>query len=384
MSCENKLYVCEVILPEMSPIISVIGRPCTRKAIAKCSAAFDACLRLRQAGYLDSNLLPIYHKQLPAMRNAHLALNLKTTNVYDMRVKPEVWEQTWGAIPAELYMTVLDVKDAEALGRPSQPLALLTRFMISHLPSFPLHLRSGTASEVSCKPLAKSIKITDSILRTLTSFTLRIYKDIFNKTYEYNEASMSYWLAPLINYQPADLPTCEPRSLIDWPVLDHVHENEEIPWTIDTSVEELSNRYLIDRWDGGRRFFSVGVAPGLNPSDPVPEGSASHKYMDTILDYTVSLFSKSRARATWRKDQPVIMAHRVLHRRNWLDDWNEEEQNLKTLSYLCPEPLKFSAVGRRAGVRHLLLTNESFQSLSLQWATYSQLSFSDWRPTLLC
>ena len=348
MSIEGKQHVCEVILPEISPIVSVTGRPSSRKAIAKCSAAFEACLKLRKGGYLDSNLLPIYHKQLPAMRNAHLALSLKTTNVYDMRVKPEVWEQTWGVIPTELYITVLDVKDAEALNRPSQPLALLTRFAVSSLPSFPLHLRPGTASEVSCMPLTNRMKLTDSMLRRLTSFTLRIYKDIFNKTYEINETNMSYWLAPLINYQPADLPTYEPRSLIDWPVLDYVHENEEILWTIDMPVEDLSNRYLIDRWDGGRRFFSVGLAPGLSPGDPVPEGSAAHKYMDTILDYTVSLFSKSRARATWRNDQPVLLAHRVLHRRNWLDDWNEAEQSVKTLSYLCPEPLKFSAVGRQA------------------------------------
>ena len=381
MSVQRKQYICEVIMPEMSPIVSVTGRPCARKAIAKCSAAFEACLKLRQAGYLDSNLLPIYHKQLPAMRNAHLALSLKTTNAYDMRVKPEVWEQTWGAIPTELYMTVLDVKDVEALGRPSQPLAILTRFMIPNLPSFPLHLRPGTTSEVSCKPLTNSLKLTDSMLKQLTSFTLRIYKDMFNKTYENNDISMSYWLAPLVKYQPADLCTGEPRNLIDWSVLESVHENEEIPWTIDTPLEDLSNRYLIDRWDGGRRFFSVGVAPGLNPGDPVPEGSLAHKYMDTILDYTVSLFAKSRARATWRKDQPVLEAHRVLHRRNWLDDWDEAEQNVKTLSYLCPEPLKFSAVGQHVERERFSLTNSSFQQLSRQWGICSQLSSFVWRPT---
>ncbi|MCJ1283293.1 Dicer-like protein 1 [Xylographa opegraphella] len=358
MSVESKQYVCEVILPEFSPIVSVVGRPSPRKAIAKCSAAFEACLRLRKGGYLDSNLLPIYHKQLPAMRNAQLALGLRKTNVYDMRVKPDVWKQTWGAIPTELYMTVLDVKDAEALGRQSQPLALLTRFLMSNLPSFPLHLRPGIASEISCKPLTNSIKLTDCMMGRLTSFTLRIYKDIFNKTYETNEPSMSYWLAPLIHNRSTNLPACDPRTIIDWAVMDTVHKNEEIPWTIDTPVEDLSNRYLVDRWDGGRRFFSIGVAPGLNPGDPVPEGCAAHKYMDTILDYTVSLFSKSRARATWRKDQPVLLAHRVLHRRNWLDDWSESEQNSKTISYLCPEPLKFSAVSHRAGVSKRLFSNE--------------------------
>jgi len=66
--------------------------------------------------------------------------------------------------------------------------------------------------------------------------------------------------------------------------------------------------------------------------------------MNSILDYTVSLFSKSRARATWREDQPVIRAERVLHRLNLLDERTEKEKTVNTRSYLCPEPLKVSAV----------------------------------------
>jgi len=344
MSVESKQYVCEVILPEVSPIRSVTGRPSPRKAIAKCSAAFEMCLQLRKSKYLDSNLLPVFHKQLPAMRNAHLALNMKNTNAYEMRLKPSIWEKTWGSVPTELYMTALDLTSPESLDRSTQPLVLLTRTPMFAFPSFPLHVKPGATTDVLCKPILQSLEITGQVLNKLTRFTLCVYKDIFNKTYEEDEAQMSYWLAPLLGHGLADVHTTRLQDLIDWKIVDSVSTHEDVGWTPDVPLTELADKYLIDRWDGGRRFFSIGVAPEFLPSDPVPGGCAKHKYMENILDYTVSLFSKSRARATWRPDQPVMLAHRVLHRRNWLDDWSQSEQEVKTLAYLCPEPLRFSAV----------------------------------------
>ena len=332
------------MLPETSPIRSVSGRPSSRKSTAKRSAAFEACLLLRQRGYLDERLLPTYHKRLPAMRNAHLALNMKKTNAYTMRVKPSLWEQSRGSLPDELYLTLLVLASPENLGRPYQPLALLTRTPLPKIPRFPLHLQPGKSSEVLCIPIARHLAVSTSALDRLTSFTLRVYKDVFNKVYEFNQPQMSYWLAPVTKQRPADLQNVMPTSLIDWSVVNLVHEKDEIPWNINTPYEDLANRYLIDRWDGGRRFFSVGVVPELRPLDKVPEGCPSHKYMDNILDYTVSLFSKSRTRATWRPDQPVLLAHRVLHRRNLLDDFDTTEAEVQTRSYVCPEPLKFSSV----------------------------------------
>ena len=368
MTIENKQYLCEVILPENAPIRSVIGRPSARKAIAKQSAAFEACLRLRQDGYLDGHLLPIYHKHLPAMRNAHLALDMKKTNLYEMRIKPSLWETQWGAIPEELYFTILDLVTKGNGPTPVyKSLAMLTREPLPDFPVFPLHPQPGVISEVNCKRVPLPLKVTASSLAKLTSFTLRIFKDIFNKTYEVNEERMSYWLAPLLDgaiyadrgsdsgslidldiqcsdaiISPNRFPS--PDTLIDWKTVDFVQDNDEITWSRDTPHEEMVDRYLIDRWDGGRRFFSVGVEPSLCPLDPLPEGCAPHKYNNNILDYTVSLFAKSRARVTWEQDQPVLKATRVLHRRNWLDDWSDIEKEVKTLAYVCPQPLKFSAV----------------------------------------
>ena len=364
MTVESKQYVCEVLLPGNSPIRSATGRPSSRKAIAKRSAAFEACLLLRKRGYLDSNLLPTYHKQLPAMRNAHLALNMKKTNAYEMRIKPSVWEKTRGSLPAELHLTVLDLENPEAMGRPYQPLALLTRTPLLTFPPFNLHLQPGQTSSVACSSNLTSIKLTQSSLTLLTTFTLRIFKDIFNKVYEVNEPQMSYWLAPVINASPQGIQKRSSDTLIDWKTLEFVHNNDEIKWDSNMSSDALANRFLVDRWDGGRRFFSERVVPELRPLDPLPEGCAPHKYQDNILDYTVSLFSKSRTRVTWNHDQPVILAQRIVHRRNWLDDFDDSEKIAKTLSYVCPEPLRISAVRttyfarRRCNSDRIAATNE--------------------------
>ncbi|KAI7256511.1 dicer-like protein 1, partial [Hortaea werneckii] len=99
VSHKGDKFVAEVVLPSNAPINSAIGRICTKKSLAKRSAAFEACLMLRKKEYLDRHLLPIYQKRLPAMRNALLAVNMKKTNSYTMRVKPSIWEQTRGTLP---------------------------------------------------------------------------------------------------------------------------------------------------------------------------------------------------------------------------------------------------------------------------------------------
>ena len=350
MTAESKRYVCEVMLPEGSPVRSAIGRPSSNKALAKRSAAFEMCVLLRQGNHLDSNLMPTIKKYLPAMRNAHLALNMNKSDVYDMKTKPSIWERTRGAAPKELFMTVLHLEQPENLGRSSQPLALLTRTPMPEFPPIPLYLKINQKSFVICTSIVKSLVMTTLLLKKLNDFTLCMYKDIFNKKFEDNIPDMSYWIAPILNRQSFDKNTEAPEALIDWQTLDFVHEHDNdsgVKWTPETPDSELANRYLVDKWDGGRRFFSIDVVSDLKPLDPVPADAASHKYMNTIIDYSVSLFSKSRARVTWNHDQPVILAERILHRLNWLDDYTEKENAVKTRAYVCPEPLKISTVSRQ-------------------------------------
>ena len=344
MSFQNKLFISEVLLPANSPLTSATGKPCSSKSIAKRSAAFEACCILRGRGYLDSNFVPTYHKYLPQMRNAHLALSSKKTNSYPMMIKPSLWESTRGTLPERLYLTVIQLETPEHLGRDSQPLVLLTRTQLPGFPPFLLHLQADKTSRLLCHSLPKSVHVSLPRLGQLTNFTLQVYKDVYNKTFERNEAMMTYWLAPAFRDWQRLCTKLGPEQAIDWALVGRVCENPEIAWTNTMSEDQLINRYLIDRWDGGRRFFSTAMEPGLKPRDPVPADAAAFKYMQNILDYTVSLFSKSRARATWTEKQPVIRAERVIHRLNLLDEVSEKEKIVNTRSYLCPEPLRISAV----------------------------------------
>ncbi|KAL9579266.1 MAG: hypothetical protein Q9203_006771, partial [Teloschistes exilis] len=345
MRAEHGQYTCEVVLPAYSPIHAATGRPYSKKSIAKRSAAFEACLRLREGGHLDENFLPTHHhRHLPAMRNAHLAMNLHKSSSYDMKVKPKVWEESRGSLPASLFMTVLTLQDPDRLGRESQPMVLLTRTQMPDFPPVLLHLQAETTSQLILHTLGGSVPIPRETLSRLNAFTLRVYKDVFNKKFEVNEAEMSYWFAPVVkHFHYTHGKRCS-HDLIDWATVSYVYENEAWVWNTDRSDEELEDRYLVDRWDGSRRFWSIKVRPDLRPQDPVPAGAAPAKHMNTIIDYTVSLFAKSRKNVVWLPDQPVIYAHRILHRLNWLDDFLEKDKRAKTDAYVCPEPLLFSAL----------------------------------------
>ncbi|PNH40289.1 hypothetical protein VD0004_g6673 [Verticillium dahliae] len=82
-------YICEVQLPSKSPILSVSGTLQKNKAEARCSAAFEMCMKLIKGGFISSHLQPTFTRKLPAMRNARLAISSKKRERYNMRVKPE-------------------------------------------------------------------------------------------------------------------------------------------------------------------------------------------------------------------------------------------------------------------------------------------------------
>lgn len=278
------------------------------------------------------------------MRNAHLALNLNKSSNYDMKIKPEIWQDFRGLLPECLYMTVLMLERPECLDRASQPIALLTRTRLPDFPCVLLHLQEGKASNLLFDSLQGSLKVSEDTLSRLNAFTLRVYKDIFNKKFEFNIPAMSYWFAPVVQHFRHMTERHNPHELLDWEILNYVYSNEAWQWSIHCPHEELEDRYLVDKWDGGRRFWSIKVLPHLRAQDPVPRDAAAHKYMDSILDYSISLFPNARKKAVWRQDQPVIYAHRILHRLNWLDEFTEKELSVNHKAYVCPEPLLFSAV----------------------------------------
>ena len=289
---------------------------------------------------MDGTLMPTYQKKLPAMRNALLAVNMKKTNQYVVRTKPSIWEATRGTLPTEVWVTIVNFPDG--LERQHQPLAFLTRVPMPDFPSFPIFLNDTRESRVVSRGLKGAISIDSTNIQKLTDFTLRVFKDVFSKTYEQDASKLSYWLAPAAVTALNDKATAE--AAIDWKVLDVVSATDEYPWTPDMPPDSLVDRFLVDRWDGGRKFYSIAIDPTLHALDPVPENTAKAKWEENIIGYSVSLWKRARERAVWNPDQPVMRAVKVTTRRNMLATPDAKEMSLNTKAYLCPEPLRISAI----------------------------------------
>ncbi|KAG9625775.1 dicer-like protein, partial [Aureobasidium melanogenum] len=347
VTSQRQRYICEVVIPGPSPVRSVIGDPMSKKSLAKRSAAFKACKELVFTKHLNSHLVPVYTKKLPSMRNAALALSSKQTGMYNMRVKPRIWKDGRGSIPSVVYLTHIDV--SEGLGRPHQPLLLVTRRPMPNFPEFPLFLNDGCRTDVKLTALTTPCKVTEVELVKFNRFTLSIFKDLYNKTYEFDLLNMSYWLVPFD--QSAQLVDTQdtPFQLIDWATLNYLCENSKgIQWSLNMSDSLLVDKFFIDPWDGGRRFFSTRVATEYKPSDPVPEGCAASRRQADIINYTVSLWRRTREtkKTSWNLEQPVLEAEKILHRRNMLAEptAKEAQDASKVRSFICPEPLIISAL----------------------------------------
>ncbi|KAF3043096.1 Dicer-like protein 1 [Didymella keratinophila] len=302
---------------------------------------------LHKKGHINSNLLPTTLKNLPAMRNALLAVSEKKKGQYPMQIKPKFWKQGRGLVPGQLFLTIVNV-DA-GLDRPHQPLGILTRTAFPQLPFFPVYLTEGKPSNVVSRSHNVPFPVDDDTMQAVTKFTLRLFQDIFNKTYEYDVQKMSYWVVPIRLTE--SVPSS--RSLVFEDVVDmsqmrRVHEQPTWQWTPDTPEHELLDKYIVDPMNGGRRFYSYGIATHLKPQDPVPAHvpRQNQKFMDTILDYSDSKWLRSRNMDRWHKNQPVLEVEKIPFRRNHLarpeEKENEVLSNLKTV--ICPEPMRISNI----------------------------------------
>jgi endoribonuclease Dicer len=348
MSVDGGQYICEVILPETSPIRSARGKRWRSKGLAKRSAAFEMCIALLKKDFINGNLLSIYKKHLPLFRNAQLALSSKKHNMYPMRLKPLLWSESRGTMPSELYLTILDV--SAGLDRPHQPLGLLTRKPLPDLPRFPLFLDSGKITMATMKTFQTKLETNEAVLDYLTIFTHRLWKDVNAKVFEIDVAAMSYWVAPIIPDETLST-ALEPEAHIDWAILKIVFNHEEYPWTSEMPDSFLTNKFLVDRWSGNRRFICKGVHPTYKPLDLVPSntvkpGGPGGKNRLDILAYSISLWGKSGAamREKSSLEQPVVETDQILHRQNWLAEPEVSEKERLTKAYLCPQPLRISAV----------------------------------------
>jgi endoribonuclease Dicer len=355
MTVQNKMFVGEVIMPEQSPIRGAIGRAAATKQVAKCSAAFETCLRLVSGKYLDDNLLPIYTKQLPAMRNALLAVDSKKREAYEMKTKPAVW--SIGGVPEELYFTILSLDNPEAVDRPLQPMALLTRSRLPELPSFVLHFGEGKNSSVKLTSLRRSMNVDSAFIAQVNTFTLCLFDDIFSKCYESDASKMPYFLAPVIT-KPGFDQDMEPSDLMAWDILKSIQEHslqwedrgwEKMqPWQTEPD-EFFRDRFVTDPFDGSRKMWCKGVTYQYKATDPVPPNSAPKKTRkgrpyDNILEYSCSLWEKARARRVLDENQRVFETELISLRRNLLDEFGTSETESTKKCFVTLETLKVSPV----------------------------------------
>ncbi|KAK5683827.1 Dicer-like protein 1 [Elasticomyces elasticus] len=349
VSNQGSKFIAEVLLPGNAPVRSAIGRVCTKRTLAKRSAAFEACIELRRKQYMDEHLQPIYKKRVPAGRDKPMAINSDKTDQYIMRTKPSVWEQTRGTLPTELYMCVVDFPDG--LDHAHCPLVMLTRTAMPQFPTFPVYRNDGQGSGVCSRSFAKPVQVTTEALEKITAFTFRIFKDVFSKQCEQKGEQLSYWLAPAVigdtlAATEEQIPSSDAPPDLDWSLLEEVQANESYKWSSAMAPESLVGRFIVDPWDGARKFYATSLRPELKPLDTVPNDVAKHKWMGTILNYSNSLFKQARARreGTWDLEQPVLEATKVIFRRNMLAPAGPKEVALRTKAILCPEPLRISAL----------------------------------------
>jgi endoribonuclease Dicer len=345
-------FQAEVILPGNAPICCATGKIKTKKRLARQSAAFEACMQLRKKAYLNEFFMPIYQKRLPAMRNAALATGLSKGKAYSMRSKPSLWEEARGTVPTNLWVTLVDFVDGQ-LERPHAKLLLLTRTPLPSFPRFPIYLNNGETVTVLSTSLVLRGPIVASkhLIEKITQFTLVIFNDIFSKEYLEESEKMSYWLCPASQYVTnegaANLPA---ESLVNNEILDEVVGSRAgFHWTDTMPTTSLLNKFVVDPWDGGRKFFTTHqICHDLTPNDPVPLDGVQKKGANSVLEFSVSLFKKSRGKVQWNSAQPVVTAvfSPYTTRRNLLAKPGARETSDKKVSkaYICPEPLRISAL----------------------------------------
>lgn len=342
---ENESFSCEIIMPEKSPVRRVLGCSESKKSLAKQSAAFDACLLLRKRNLLDEHFNSVYHKRLPAMRNAKLAITSKRTDQYRMRTKPSIWARQQGTIPTRLYGIVIRLIPSEPLARAHGSIVLLTRERITAIPTFPVFLDDDIETTVQSLCIDGDLEVASNELEIVTAFTLAIFHDVFHKTYKHVSEQFPYWLAPA--REDVDIGTSTSVfDIIDWAALQYVQDNPKLVWSTDMEPESLLNRFIYDDWNGKYRYFPLAIDPNLRPSDPPPSYAPPRKWSDDIMNWSLSLSKNSRPkffnRCIW--SQPVLQAELICLRRNFLDKAADEEKASNSRCVICPQPLVISAV----------------------------------------
>ncbi|KAK6512062.1 Dicer-like protein 1 [Arthrobotrys musiformis] len=338
-------FKCEVKMPETSPIRSVEGDTARSKGAAKRHAAFEACKRLHEGGYLDEHLMPIYQKKLrPMMANAQLAVDSHKTSSYPSQIKPSFWDRKEPPVPTRLWATCLTLRHPNQLEKPSQGICLATREKPPKFPSFTLYFDRGGQSLVDCVTMDEPIICDGDKVEQFNQFTSRFFIDIFNKEFDIQTETLPYWVLPIkLNKTVTSASSID--DMIDWELVMNVFNKPEEVFDLATTPPEFYfGKFVIDSRQGSRRFYILDHEPKYHPYDPIPEGASNAPHTFSIIDYSYSAGKKGWQRWVGElpPNQPVLIADRVLHRLNFLERPTEREKTQNTLAYIVPSPFRVS------------------------------------------
>ncbi|KAM0421502.1 hypothetical protein ACHAPT_010676 [Fusarium lateritium] len=334
-------FIADVILPDASPLKTMSGFPQRNKLLAKCSAAFEACVKLIKDKHIDGHLQPTLSKIIPKMRNARLAVSSNKKAEYPMRLRPGVWSSLGDC--TELFATVITLDNPGALGEDllSRPLMLLSRKKLPELPGIPLFFGNGRSSVAKLTVSEKPLKLTVEEIEGLTKFTLKVFSDVFSKEYDASAEQLPYFLAPCREDHSSA------SQDVDWSIVEAA-KNDSLPWE-NAPKEFFINKFVTDPYDGGRKLVIKGIDESKKPSDPTPEGvpeSRSRAYRQvepTIKEYSNSLYYNTRLKVQWREDQPVVKAQLLSLRRNLLDEFQVDEE-VNSDCFVILQPLRVSPI----------------------------------------
>ncbi|KFA55275.1 hypothetical protein S40293_04968 [Stachybotrys chartarum IBT 40293] len=345
----GKRFVASLILPDASPIKHVSGHPQQSKHLARCSAAYEACIQLHEKKYINDNLQPMFTKKINKMRNARLAISTNKKSEYPMRTKPELWTLQSTEVPAELYAHAIVLRDPGATERPSRPLMLLTRSPLPGLPDIPLHFGNGQCTRAYLTKPDSPLRISADEIKGLRNFTLKVFADVFSKQFEASAGELPYFIGPsLASYEGLLSGGAE---CIDWDIVRSVAKQEFLSWE-DQPDPFFNAKLIVDRNDGSRKLITRGINKELRPSDLTPQGVPEPKCrpyrmlppeQKTIKEYSCSLWTAARKRHQWRNDQPVVNAEILPLRRNLLDEDSAEIHDQRPRDcFIILEPLQIS------------------------------------------
>lgn len=241
---------------------------------------------------------------------------------------------------------VISFTPSKPLKRDHQSLMILTRTRLPSFPQFPIYLDSDTETIIQTVCIDNSFTVTPKELAHLANFTLAVLHDVFHKTFSAEPEKFPYWLAPVRTDATTISPHGVPPNVVDWDTVNFVQENPRWQWSADMDTDILLSRLLYDPWDGKKRYFPIAVDHNLRPSDRPPAWTPRRKWMQDIMNYSLSLSKNSRPKFLDNCDwsQPVLQAECVCLRRNFLDKATEVEKSENAKCVVCPQPLFISSV----------------------------------------